>query len=120
MLLVVLLLKFGWRRVAIEEDVGMRWVGGRVGSGRLTAGCSRGGGGRMPSRGEGDSGAAGELGTSTGEIRRVGDTDGDSALSMFMDPLLSTLACLPMAAPLSGGPNPLGGRARGLEGRSEA
>lgn len=33
---------------------------------------------------------------------------------------LSTLACLPIAAPLSGGPKPLGGRARGLEGRPVA
>lgn len=116
---MVLLAKFGWRRVAIEEDVGMRWAEGRAGTARLTMGCSRVGGGRMPSRGEGESG--GELGMSIADRRRTGDTDGDSSLlSAPMSLPLSTLACLLIGAPLSGGPKPLGGRARGLEGRPVA
>jgi hypothetical protein len=116
---VVVLAKFGWRRVAIEEDVGMRWAEGRAGTARLTMGCSRAGGGRMPSRGEGESG--GELGMSMADRRRTGDTDGDSSLlSAPMSLPLSTLACLLDGAPLSGGPKPLGGRARGLEGRPVA
>jgi hypothetical protein len=41
---LLLLLKFGWRRVAIEEDVGIRWAVGRVGTDRLMIGWSRIGG----------------------------------------------------------------------------
>lgn len=54
--------------------------------------------------------------------RRVGDADGDSGLPMFtiLSLILSTLACRPAAELLNGGPKPLGGRARGLDGRSEA
>lgn len=115
---MLLLVKFGWRRVAIEEDVGTRWAEGRAGTARLTIGCSRAGGGRMPSRGEGESG--GELGMSIADRRRTGDTDGDSSLSAPPSLPLSTLACLLIAVPLSGGPKPLGGRARGLEGRPVA
>jgi hypothetical protein len=117
-LVLLLLLKFGWRRVAIEEDVGMRWAWGRAGTGRLMMGCSRAGGGRMPSKGEGESGS-GELGMSIADRRRMGDTDGDSSLSTPASLPLSTLACLLIGTPLSGGPK-LGGRARGLEGRPEA
>jgi len=107
--------------VAIEEDVGMRWAEGRAaGTARLMIGGSRAGGGRRPSRGEGESGSIGELGMSIADRRRIGDTDGDSSLSMPASLSLSTLACLPIAAPLSGGPKPLGGRARGLEGRPVA
>lgn len=39
---------------------------------------------------------------------------------MLASLLLSTLACLPPATCLRGEPNPLGGRASGLDGRSEA
>lgn len=114
----MLVVKFGWRRVAIEEEVGTRCAEGRAGTARLTMGCSRAGGGRMPSRGEGESG--GELVMSIAESRRTGDTDGDSSLSAPISLPLSTLACLLIGAPLSAGPNPLGGRARGLEGRPVA
>ena len=116
--MLLLLVKFGWRRVAIEEDVGTRWAEGRAGTARLTMGCSRVDGGRMPSRGEGESG--GELGISIAERRRTGDTDGDSSLPAPISLPLSTLACLPVADPLSGDPKSLGGRARGLEGRPVA
>lgn len=41
LLVVVVVVKFGWRRVAIEEDVGMRWAEGRAaGTARLMIGCS--------------------------------------------------------------------------------
>lgn len=116
--MLVLVLKFGWRRVAIEEDVGIRWACGRAGTGRLIVGCSRAGGGRIPSRGEGESGS-GELGMSIADRRRIGDTDGDSSLAMPASLPLSTLACLLICTLLSGGPK-LGGRASGLEGRPEA
>ena len=117
--MLLVLVKFGWRRVATEEDVGTRWAEGRVaGTARLMIGGSRAGGGRRPSRGEGESG--GELGMSIAERRRTGDTDGDSSLSAPMSLPLSTLACLLIAVPLSGGSKPLGGRARGLEGRPVA
>ena len=84
---MVLLAKFGWRRVAIEEDVGTRWAEGRAGTARLTMGCSRAGGGRMPSKGEGESG--GELGMSIADRRRTGDTDGDITLAMLCRHLMS-------------------------------
>jgi hypothetical protein len=75
----------------------------------------------MLSEGEGDSGS-GEAGISIADRRRVGDPDGDSGLSMLtmLSLMLSTLACRPAATLLNGGPKPLGGRARGLDGRSEA
>lgn len=98
----------------------MRCAEGRVGTDRLMTGCSRTGGGRMPSKGEGESGSGGELGISIAERRRVGDADGDSSLSTPTSLPLSTLACLLMATLLSGGPKPLGGRASGLEGRPVA
>lgn len=97
--------------------MGIRWVTGRDGTGKLMVGCSRTGGGRIPSKGEGESG--GELGISTGEMRRVGDPEGDSSPSTPASLPLSTLACLLIPALLSGGPK-LGGRASGLEGRPEA
>jgi hypothetical protein len=97
----------------------MRWAGGRVGTERLMIGWSRTGCWRMPSKGEGESGS-GELGISIGEMRRVGDADGDSSLSTPASLPLSTLACLLIATPLSGGPKVLGGRASGLEGRPVA
>ena len=54
--------------------------------------------------------------------RRVGDPDGDSGLPMLtvLSLMLSTLACRTATTLLKGGPKPLGGRARGLDGRSAA
>jgi len=56
--------------------------------------------------------------------RRVGDADGDSGSGLPMltvlSVMLSTLACRPAATFLKGGPKPLGGRVRGLDGRSAA
>lgn len=73
----------------------------------------------MPSNGDGDSGP-GEVGVSTAERRRVGDAMGDSSPPMPASLPLSTLACLLIFTLLNGGPKVLGGRASGLEGRSEA
>lgn len=119
------MLKTGWRMVDAEEAVTVRCAVGRrpawLGTGRVAPGCSRIGigGGCIPSRGEGDS-ATGELGISRGEIRRTGDTDGDSKRSALASLLpLPSLACLPIPVLLRGGPK-LGGRARGLEGRGDA
>lgn len=68
--------KFGWRIVEAEEAVTVRWEVGRrlawLGMLRAVFEGSRTGGGRMPSRGEGES-STGELGISTGEMRRVGE-----------------------------------------------
>jgi hypothetical protein len=56
--------------------------------------------------------------------RRVGDADGDSGSGLpmltILSLMLSTLACRLAATFLKGGPKPLGGRARGLDGLSEA
>lgn len=76
--------------VDAEEAVTVRCAVGRrfawLGTGRDAAAGSRIAGGGMPSIGEGDS-ATGELGISRGEMRRVGDTEGDSCRSALA-PLL--------------------------------